>query len=131
VVEAAEVVPATTEEESGQREASGPIVYFHGDCWHDAMPKFEFRRRGRLRDLFPDASAYGVRPCIERPRTFAAPGPLWLRPRPAPGPLHICDSGVPRPRVAIQHRWIAVRQLTEPRERRRTPAQGLGQYAGP
>jgi hypothetical protein len=57
VVEAAEVVPVTTEQESGRLQVSGSIVYFHGDCWHDAMPNFEFRRRGRLRDLFPGAFA--------------------------------------------------------------------------
>jgi hypothetical protein len=53
VVEAAEVVPVATEEESGQREVSGTLVYFHADCWHDAMPNFTFRRRGRLRELLP------------------------------------------------------------------------------
>ena len=55
VVEAAEVVAVTTEQQSGRLQVSGPILYFHAHCWDDAMPNVEFRRRGRLRDLFPAA----------------------------------------------------------------------------
>jgi hypothetical protein len=55
VVEAAEVVPVDTEQESGRLQVSGRIVYYHAYCWDHAMPNVEVRRRGRLGDLFPAA----------------------------------------------------------------------------